>query len=112
MDRQPPVIEIVRLVAEQVEKLALQHGYDEIEKVVSVSLIMRNNAVFWSPIVSSSNSSSVIMSRSSLISKGARRAPQLTKMLLSVLPETKSQGLFHQIHKEVTFCGLPHGADA
>ena len=43
MDRQPPVIEIVRLVAEQVEKLALQHGYDEIEKVVSVSLIMRNS---------------------------------------------------------------------
>ena len=29
-----------------------------------------------------------------------------------VPPETKSQGLFHQIHKEVTFCGLPHGADA
>ena len=29
-----------------------------------------------------------------------------------VIPETKSQGLFHQIHKEVTFCGLPHGADA
>ena len=27
-------------------------------------------------------------------------------------PETKSQGLFHQIHKEVTFCGLPHGAYA
>ena len=27
-------------------------------------------------------------------------------------PETKSQGLFHQIQKEVTFCGLPHGADA
>ena len=33
-------------------------------------------------------------------------------MLLAVLPETKSQGLFHQIHKEVTFCGLPHGAYA
>ena len=31
---------------------------------------------------------------------------------LSDSPETKSQGLFHQIHKEVTFCGLPHGADA
>ena len=30
----------------------------------------------------------------------------------SVTPETKSQGLFHQIQKEVTFCGLPHGADA
>ena len=29
-----------------------------------------------------------------------------------VEPETKSQGLFHQIQKEVTFCGLPHGADA
>lgn len=27
-------------------------------------------------------------------------------------PETNCQGLFHQIHKEVTFCGLPHGADA
>ena len=27
-------------------------------------------------------------------------------------PETKSQGLFHQIQKAVTFCGLPHGADA
>ncbi len=31
---------------------------------------------------------------------------------LIVKPETKSQGLFHQIQKEVTFCGLPHGADA
>ena len=30
VNRQPPVIEIVRLVAEQVEKLALQHGNDEI----------------------------------------------------------------------------------
>ena len=30
----------------------------------------------------------------------------------AVSPETKSQGLFHQIHKEVTFCGLPHEADA
>ena len=31
---------------------------------------------------------------------------------MPVYPETKSQGLFHQIQKEVTFCGLPHGADA
>ena len=30
----------------------------------------------------------------------------------AVFPETKSQGLFHQIQKEITFCGLPHGADA
>ena len=29
-----------------------------------------------------------------------------------VNPETKSQGLFHQIQKEVTFCGLLHGAYA
>ena len=29
-----------------------------------------------------------------------------------ISPETKSQGLFHQIQKEVTFCGLLHGADA
>ena len=34
------------------------------------------------------------------MSNGARRAPQEIKMLFAVLPETKSQGLFHQIHKE------------
>ena len=33
-------------------------------------------------------------------------------LLFLAPPETKSQGLFHQIQKEVTFCGLPHGADA
>ena len=37
---------------------------------------------------------------------------QTVKFFFAVTPETKSQGLFHQIHKEVTFCGLPHGADA
>ena len=31
---------------------------------------------------------------------------------IGAIPETKNQGLFHQIQKEVTFCGLPHGADA
>ena len=31
---------------------------------------------------------------------------------LSVTPETKSQGLFHQIQEEVTFCGLLHEAYA
>ena len=46
------------------------------------------------------------------MSKGASLAPQEIKMLLAVLPETKSQGLFHQIQKEVTFCGLLHGAYA
>jgi len=46
------------------------------------------------------------------MSKGASLAPQEIKIDLAVFPETKSQGLFHQIQKEVTFCGLPHGADA
>ena len=32
--------------------------------------------------------------------------------LLAGAPETNCQGLFHQIQKEVTFCGLPHGAYA
>ena len=53
-----------------------------------------------------------MISRSWGISKGASLAPQEIKMLLAVLPETKSQGLFHQIQKEVTFCGLPHEAYA
>jgi hypothetical protein len=53
-----------------------------------------------------------MISRSWGISKGASLAPQEIKMLLAVLPETNCQGLFHQIQKEVTFCGLPHGADA
>ena len=51
-------------------------------------------------------------SRSSAMSKGASLAPQEIRIDFAVLPETKSQGLFHQIQKEVTFCGLPHGADA
>ena len=33
-------------------------------------------------------------------------------MDFAVLPETNCQGLFNQIYKEVTFCGLLHGADA
>ena len=36
------------------------------------------------------------------MSKEARRAPQLTRMDFKVLPETKSQGLFNQIHKKAT----------
>jgi len=47
-----------------------------------------------------------------LIEKQASLAEHEIKMDFAVLPETKSQGLFHQIQKEVTFCGLPHGADA
>ena len=37
MNRQPPIIEIVRLVAEQVEKLTLQHGNDEIEGGIGIA---------------------------------------------------------------------------
>ena len=55
-------------------------------KVVSVSLIMRNSAVLRSPRVSNSSSSSDMISRSSAISKGASRAPQLIRMDFGVLP--------------------------
>ena len=50
--------------------------------------------------------------RVAALSKGASLAPQEIKIDLAVLPETKSQGLFHQIQKEVTFLRTPHGADA
>ena len=33
-------------------------------------------------------------------------------ILFKAHSNTKSQGLFNHFHKEVTFCGLPHGADA
>ena len=55
-------------------------------KVLSVSLMMRNSAVFRSPRVSSSSSSYMVISRSSWISKGARRAPQEILIDLAVLP--------------------------
>lgn len=34
------------------------------------------------------------------------------RMLIAGYPETNCQGLFNQVYKEVTFCGLHHGADA
>ena len=36
------------------------------------------------------------------MANGARRVEQEMRIDFAVLPETKSQGLFHQIHKEVT----------
>ena len=78
----------------------------------SVSEMMTNNAVFLLPMSPKSSSSYAVISLTSLISNGASLAPQETRILLAVLPETNCQGLFHQIQKEVTFCGLPHGADA
>ena len=55
-------------------------------KVSSVSLIMTNMAVFWSPSMSSSISSYRVSSRSSAISNGANLAPQLIKIDLAVFP--------------------------
>ena len=55
-------------------------------KVVSVSLIIRNNTVFSSPMVSGSISSSSISPRTSRMSNGAKRAPQLIRMEERVLP--------------------------
>ena len=55
-------------------------------KVSSVSEIMTKRAVFLSPNVSSSKSSVSISSRSSLMSKGAKRAPHEIKIDLAVLP--------------------------
>ena len=40
--------------------------------------------------------------RVATLSNGAKRAPQLIRMEERVLPETKSQGLFNQIHKKAT----------
>ena len=47
-----------------------------------------------------------------LIDKQFIKGFLFNKKYFHAAPETKSQGLFHQIQKEVTFCGLPHGADA
>ena len=71
-------------------------------KVVSVSDIIRNRAVFLSPMVSSSSSSSSISSRTSRMSKGAILAPALIRIEERVLPETNCQGLFNQIHRKLT----------
>ena len=70
-------------------------------KVSSVSEIITKSAVFLSPSVSSSSSSSLIKSLSSLISNGASLAPQEIRIDFAVFPETNCQGLFNQIHKNL-----------
>ena len=80
--------------------------------VASVSEIMTNKADSSSPSLSKPNSSYLVISNTSSIANGANRVEQEIKIDFAVLPETKSQGLFHQIQKEVTFCGLPHEAYA
>ena len=37
MDRQPPAVEVIRLVAEQIEKLTIHEGGHKIEGAVPVS---------------------------------------------------------------------------
>jgi hypothetical protein len=73
---------------------------------------MTNKADSSSPSLSKPNSSYLVISNTSSIANGANRVEQEIKIDFAVLPETKSQGLFHQIQKEVTFCGLPHEAYA
>lgn len=85
MHRQSAAVDIIRFLAQQVKQLCIDHRNQEI-KVGSVSLIMRNRAVFLSPTVSSDSSSYMVISRTSSISKGARRAPQLTRIDFKVLP--------------------------
>ncbi len=36
MDRQPAAVEVIRLVAEQIEKLTIHHGDHEIESAVRI----------------------------------------------------------------------------
>ena len=72
----------------------------------------QNIAVFLSPTCSSSSSSVAVNPAMLSRLKAARRTPTEIRIDFAVLPETKSQGLFHQIQKEVTFCGLPHEAYA
>ena len=70
--------------------------------VISVSDTMQNKAVFLSPILSNSRSSSSISCRTSLMSNGANRAPQLIKIDFAVLPVAVCQGLFNLIYKMFT----------
>ena len=73
--------------------------------VVSVSDTIQNNAVLQSPSLSSSSSSSIIMSRTSLMSNGAILAPQLIRIDFAVLPVAACQGRIH--HFSSLFLGLP-----
>ena len=67
-------------------------------KVSSVSEIITKRAVFLSPRVSSSNSSSCSKSLSSWISKGASLAPQEIRIDLAVFPVTTCQRLSNHFY--------------
>ena len=74
-------------------------------KVVSVSLIIKNSTAFSSPMVSSSISSFSISSRTSRMSNGAKRAPQLIRMEERVLPADSKNFLYCRTAKwSGSFC--------
>ena len=85
MDREPPVVLVVRLLAQQVEKLGVDHADEEIEGAVRVAHDEEQGGLPV-PRVSSSSSSYRVISRSSAMSKGASRAPQEMRMDFAVLP--------------------------
>ena len=81
-------------------------------RLLSLSGIMAKIAVFRSPSEGISSSSWLTMDAICGRLNFSSRTPREIRMDFAVLPETKSQGLFHQIQEEVTFCGLLHGAYA
>ena len=83
----------------------MQNALSGRTNVVSVSDTIQNNAVLQSPSLSSSSSSSIIMSRTSLMSNGAILAPQLIRIDFAVLPVAACQGRIH--HFSSLFLGLP-----
>ena len=68
--------------------------------------MITNKAVFLSPMVSSSSSSSLISSLNSFISNGASLAPHEIRIDLAVFPVTTCQGLFNHFYSLFDFASL------
>ncbi len=112
MDRQLSAVHIIGFVAQQVEKLGVDHGDKEVEGAVRIAHDKEQRRF---PVTQLVQFQLIVHGGipNFLNIKGREPGTAGNKNgLLAVLPETKSQGLFHQIHKEVTFCGLPHEAYA
>ena len=87
MDRQPPAVEVIRLVAEQIEKLTIHEGGHEIESAVRIRQDHKQRCL--------------------LVAQGASRAPQEMRMDFKVLPETSCQGLFiKKISNSIICCTM------
>ena len=92
----PAAIHIICLVAQEVEKLRIHHGYNEVESVVRVGDNDKEGGFPVPPPNESSSKSSVSMSSlSSRMSNGAKRAPHEIKIDLAVLPVATCQGRIH-----------------